>query len=165
VQRKIIEPISFDDENGESLYPCRDHVLIIIFFEPKSIYMMNSNKTVVVLGASAKKERYSNQAVKMLQEYGYKVIPVNPVQDEIHGVEVVKCLTDIEFEVHTLTMYVNSKVSLQLTTDIMRLRPERVIFNPGTENNELENICQRNKIRVIKACTLVLLRTEQFDEI
>jgi predicted CoA-binding protein len=127
--------------------------------------MNDYNKTVVVLGASAKRERYSNQAVEMLKEYGYRVIPVNPVEDAIHGIEVAKRLADIEIEVHTLTMYVNQKVSLALAADIMKLKPERIIFNPGAENPELENICERNQIRIIKACTLVLLRTGQFEEV
>ena len=38
--------------------------------------MSENNKTVVVLGASPKPERYSNQAVVMLKDHGYEVIPV-----------------------------------------------------------------------------------------
>jgi len=59
-------------------------------------------------------------------------------------------------------MYVNSQISNQLTEDILRLNPQRVIFNPGSENNSLESILHKNGIKTEQACSLVLLRTGQF---
>lgn len=41
---------------------------------------------VVVLGASPKPERYSNQAVCLLRETGYRVIPVYPRSSDIEGI-------------------------------------------------------------------------------
>lgn len=124
--------------------------------------MSEKNQTVVVLGASPKPERYSNQAVAMLKEYGYEVIPVNPSGVNIHDLSTEKSLDDIKVPVGTLTMYVGLKISLGQQEAILRLKPERVIFNPGTENPELETALASNGIKIIHACTLVLLRTEQF---
>ena len=122
-------------------------------------------KNTVILGASPKEERYSNQAVKMLLEYDYNTIPVNPTGAEIHGIIATKTLSDIQISVDTLTIYVNSKLSANLTEEILKLKPKRVIFNPGTENSELETLLENKNIKVIHACTLVLLRTGQFDNI
>ena len=124
--------------------------------------MSENNKTVVVLGASPKPERYSNQAVVMLKDYGYEVIPVNPSGVSIHGLSTLKSLDDIKVPVGTLTMYVGAKISTGQQDAILKLNPERVIFNPGTENSELENTLENSGIKIIHACTLVLLRTEQF---
>ena len=59
-------------------------------------------------------------------------------------------------------MYVGAKISTGLHDAILKLNPERVIFNPGTENPELESALKNNGIEIIHACTLVLLKTEQF---
>jgi predicted CoA-binding protein len=124
--------------------------------------MSKSQQTVVVLGASPKPERYSNQAVGMLVEYGYTVIPVNPSGINILNLTTVKKLEDIKVPVGTLTVYVGAKISSGLQEAIVLLKPERVIFNPGAENPELEKMLAVNKINIVHACTLVLLRTEQF---
>lgn len=118
--------------------------------------------TVVVLGASSNPERYSNQAVRLLKDYGCHVIPVNPGGGEIYGLSVVKSLGEIAGQVHTLTLYVNPAISGQAGPSILALHPERVIFNPGTENPGLEELCRSNGIKTERACTLVLLRTGQF---
>ncbi len=59
-------------------------------------------------------------------------------------------------------MYVGAKISSGRKDAILQLNPERVIFNPGTENPELEMALESNGIKIIHACTLVMLRTEQF---
>lgn len=125
--------------------------------------MAKNNITVVVLGASPKPERYSNKAVELLLECGYDVIPVNPSGVEIHGIASKKTLDDIKEPVHTLSMYVNPGLSIKLKESIVALKPERIIFNPGTENPELEKICRENGIEIVEACTLVMLKTNQFQ--
>ena len=126
--------------------------------------MSGSKEKVVVLGASDKPERYSNQAVQMLPEYGHEVIPVHPVLKSVENLPVTAELADISSEekIDTLTMYVSSAISAKLVDDIVALKPGRVIFNPGTENSELVERLEGNDILVEEACTLVLLRTGQF---
>ena len=124
---------------------------------------MNKNsQNVAVLGASAKTERYSNKAIKMLLEYGHEVIPVHPALQFIEGLPVAGDLDQIKNRVDTLTVYVSSKVSSSLKEKIIRLTPGRVIFNPGAENQELKKRLEEDEIKCEEACTLVLLRTGQF---
>ncbi|MFA6715116.1 MAG: CoA-binding protein [Victivallales bacterium] len=125
---------------------------------------MGRNKTVAVLGASPKPERYSNRAVGMLLEYGYEVIPVNPSGAVIHGLTAVKGLDEIKSGIDTLTMYVGAQISSAREAAILKLNPARVIFNPGSENPALETVLTDAGIKVVHACTLVLLRTGQFEE-
>lgn len=117
---------------------------------------------VVVLGASHKPERYSNQAVRLLREYGHEVIPVHPKLEEVEGIKVVNSLDRIEGDVDTLTLYVGAERSSAMMDAILRLKPGRVIFNPGSENPELEQHLNSANIPFDHACTLVLLRTAQF---
>lgn len=115
---------------------------------------------VAVLGASPKKDRYSNQAVNLLKDKGHEVIPVNPVYKEIDGIACVGSLKDIKGSVDTVSIYVG-EVS-PFISDILTLKPRRAIFNPGTENDKVENQLEAAGISCERACTLVLLRTGQF---
>ena len=118
---------------------------------------------VCVLGASQKPDRYSYMAVKLLAEKGHAVFPVHPSLGEIDGIRVLKRMADIPSSVHTVTVYVAPERSAPLAPEILALRPKRVIFNPGAENEELERLLQAKGIATLKACSLVLLRTGQFD--
>jgi predicted CoA-binding protein len=117
---------------------------------------------VAVLGASAKPERYSNQAIRLLREYGHHVIPVNPAQKEIEGIAAVPNVDALPKTVDTVTMYVSPAHSTPLLAGLLALKPRRIIFNPGAENPALEKPLAEAGINVEEACTLVLLRTGQF---
>ena len=117
---------------------------------------------VAILGASNKPERYSNQAVRLLAEKGHAVFPVHPALAEISGHPVCKSLADIPEPVDTVTMYVSPAHSTGMAAEILAAKPRRVIFNPGTENPELQQKCAAQGMEVIEACTLVMLRTGQF---
>jgi predicted CoA-binding protein len=119
-------------------------------------------ETVAVLGASSKPERYSNQAVKLLQKKGYRVVPVHPAAANIEGLEVATSLEEIDFNIDTLTLYIAAHRSSAMLEDILVLNPGRVIFNPGTENPLLQKKLEERGISTQEACTLVLLNTGQF---
>ncbi|UCF02986.1 MAG: CoA-binding protein [Deltaproteobacteria bacterium] len=123
---------------------------------------MPANETVVVLGASPKPERYSNQAVRALVEYGHRVIPVHPLLKKIAGVVAVPALSSVKDPVNTLTLYVGPERGKELLQDMINLGPHRVIMNPGTESDEIEEELNARGIAVLRACTLVMLRTGQF---
>lgn len=117
---------------------------------------------VAILGASNKPERYSHQAVLLLAEKGHTVFPVNPALSEIDGHPVYKTLADIPEPMDTLTLYVSPALSTGMTDAIQAAQPRRVIFNPGTENPAVEEPLAAAGIEVVRACTLVMLRTGQF---
>jgi hypothetical protein len=45
---------------------------------------------------------------------------------------------------------------------VLTLRPKRIIFNPGAENDELSALAKANGIQPMEACTLVMLSTGQY---
>ncbi len=117
---------------------------------------------VAVLGASPKEDRYSYKAMVLLKEYGYQPIPVHPSGHVVEGQVSLKSLDDIKEPVDTLTMYVGPDISKGELERILKLKPRRVIFNPGAENYELSEKLQAAGIEVVQACTLVMLRTGLF---
>ena len=121
-----------------------------------------SQHCVVILGASPKPARYAHQALRLLDDMGYRVVPVHPNFDQIDGIPVTASLSAIQEPVHTLTLYVGPERSRDLIADIVALAPGRVILNPGTESPELEEALSLAGIPSERACTLVLLRTGQF---
>lgn len=117
---------------------------------------------VAVLGASPKAGRYSLLAVQMLKEHGYRPIPVHPAGHEVDGIHSRRSLEEITEQVDTLTIYVNESISEKLASSILDFKPRRVIFNPGAENPFLAQKLADSGIMIVEACTLVMLRTNQF---
>lgn len=117
---------------------------------------------VAVIGASDKPERYSYQAVKLLQEKGHTVFPVHQRIKSIEGMPVFQSIKDVPEPIDTVSLYVAADISTQLNTDILTKKPRRIIFNPGAENPGLEQKAKEQGITALNACTLVLLRTKQF---
>lgn len=118
--------------------------------------------TVAILGASNKPHRYSYKAQTMLTEYGHKPVPVSLHDEEVLGVPAVSQLSDITEEVDTITVYINPQHLHDVLPQIETLKPRRVIFNPGSEDSAAITQLRQQGIEVEEACTLVLLRTEQF---
>lgn len=118
---------------------------------------------VVILGASSDPSRFSYKAFHSLKKHGHTPLLVSPTLKELEGTLAVSDLSQIKESVDTLTMYVNPKISTELKRKIIDLKPKRVIFNPGSENPELENDLRNLGIEVLEACTLVLLANNQFE--
>jgi len=65
-------------------------------------------------------------------------------------------------DVHTITLYLNKENQKAYYDYILGIHPQRLIFNPGAENEELQRLAEKNGIHTINACTLVLLATGQY---
>jgi predicted CoA-binding protein len=121
-----------------------------------------AKRHVVVLGASNKPLRYSNQAIRLLLEKGYRITPVHPRLESIEGLAVAPSLQAIVQPVDTLTLYVGPQRLAPLFDQVIALKPGRVIFNPGTESKDLMHRLEQAGIHWLEACTLVLLRIGTF---
>ena len=123
------------------------------------------SEVVAVLGASTDPSRYSYKAMKMLEEYGHTPVPVHPREEEVLGKKVFKSIGELAEsgqKIDTVTLYVNPAISDKSEQDLIKLSPKRVIFNPGAENPKLARALLDKGIDVENACTLVMLRTDQF---
>ncbi|MGQ8336594.1 CoA-binding protein [Sunxiuqinia sp. A32] len=113
-------------------------------------------KKTLVIGASEKAERYSNKAIRALRSHGHPVVAIAPREGKVE--DVIFETEQVEFEgVNTVTLYIGAPIQQKYADYLVKLKPKRVIFNPGTENGELEQELNNSGIYTERACTLVLL--------
>lgn len=118
-------------------------------------------KKTVVLGASANPARYSHMAVQRLTAHQQPVVAIGRRKGNIGSVEIITNHPD-EKDVDTITLYLNPANQKQYYDYILSLHPKRIIFNPGTENDELIELAHQKNIETLEACTLVMLSTGQY---
>ena len=119
------------------------------------------DKKTLIIGASDKPERYAFKALKMLQEHDVKAVPFGIRKGSALGVDFLTEFPTTQ-DFHTVTMYINPERQQQYYQAILDLKPQRVIFNPGTENEPFETQLREAGIEAEEACTLVLLSTHQY---
>jgi len=119
------------------------------------------DKKTLVLGASLKKDRYSNYVIHRLVNNNNKVVAIGQKEGQVADVEIQTELESFK-DIDTVTLYLNPKRQESYYQYIIGLTPSRVIFNPGTENPEFYQLLRNAKIKVEVACTLVLLSTNQY---
>lgn len=122
---------------------------------------MSEVTTTLVLGASENPARYSNMAIKRLRLHGRPVKAVGLKAGRVGDVPIETGLPAFE-NIHTVTLYLNPLHQQMYYSYILSLRPRRIIFNPGTENDELAQLAESSQIQPVEACTLVLLATGQY---
>lgn len=115
----------------------------------------------LVIGASLHDYRYSNKAIKLLRAYKHDVVAVGRETGEVSGVNIEHDMP-AQQDIDTVTLYINPTHQQAYYDKLVDLKPRRVIFNPGTENRELEALLEKNGIATEEACTLVLLNTGQY---
>lgn len=120
-----------------------------------------ATKKTLVLGASDNPSRYSYLAINRLKAHQHPVVAVGRKETAVNGIPVTKQRISEE-GVDTVTLYLNPRNQVEYYDYILGLKPKRIIFNPGTENEELEKLAKAQGIKTMEACTLVMLGTGQY---
>jgi predicted CoA-binding protein len=118
-------------------------------------------KRTLIIGASSNPERYAFKAAEKLLSHGHEIELLGIKSDEVHG-KKIDTEKKLYSEIDTVTLYVGPQRQPEYYDYVVSLKPKRVIFNPGTENDEFEALLRQNGIEAEEACTLVLLGTGQF---
>lgn len=100
-------------------------------------------------------------AIKRLVSHGLKVKAIGLREGIVDGVVIEKGLPQFQ-DIDTILLYINPRRQAEFFVYLLSLKPRRVIFNPGTENPELEKVLIQNKIETIEACSLVMLASGQY---
>ena len=117
----------------------------------------------MVMGASPRPHRFSHIATLRLLEAGFEVVPIGIHSGVIGGQVIIDLKGQPAYaDIHTVTMYLNRINQRSWYEYILKLRPERVIFNPGSENPELYRLLFENEVVYLEACTLVMLATGSY---
>lgn len=118
-------------------------------------------KKTLVVGASENPDRYSNKATHRLLFHGHPVELLGLREGHVADRPIRTGRPSLD-GIDTVTMYVGPRNQPPLYDYILGLKPKRIIFNPGSENDELIEMAEKQGIKVVEGCTLVLLATEQF---
>ncbi len=123
----------------------------------------NKSKFTLIVGATDNPERYAYRAADLLQAKGIPFIPIGIKKGLVFGKEIVDLRQKPELPgIHTITLYLGPQNQVEWVDYLIGLGPQRIIFNPGTENPEFFSKTQKAGIEAIEACTLVMLTTGQF---
>ncbi len=119
-------------------------------------------KKTVVLGATNNPGRYAYKAIHRLKQHGHEVVPVGIRKGEVEGLEIITDKDHKVEDVDTVTLYVGPQNQPSWYDYILSLKPKRIIFNPGTENRELEQMAEDANIETLHHCTLVMLASDSY---
>jgi len=120
-------------------------------------------KRTVIVGATTNTSRYALLAAGMLTDYKHEIVLLGIRKGEVLGKSILNIREKpIIKDVDTITLYIGPRHQPEWYDYLMGLKPKRIIFNPGTENLEFEEKAEEAGIQPLEACTLVMLRTEQY---
>lgn len=120
-----------------------------------------ADKKTLIIGATPDPSRYAYLAANRLVSHGHSIVNVGIKTGEVAGVTIEKPET-IHTDIDTITLYVGPQNQTPLYDYILKTKPKRIIFNPGTENEELRRMAADKGIETDYACTLVLLSVGQY---
>src|SRR5215472_6901021 len=115
--------------------------------------ILNTVKTIAMVGASEKDVRPSYFAFKYLLERGYKMIPVNPghAGDTMLGQHVYAKLSDIPEPVDMVDIFRGSQYTLPIVEEALTLkpRPQVIWMQLGIRNDEAAALAEANGMKVV----------------
>ena len=120
----------------------------------------NKNHRVLVLGASLNPKRYAYKVALQLNRLAYDVVLVGHKPGIIDGLSIETYIPNKSYD--TVTLYLGAKNQQQYHDQLLKLKPKRIIFNPGAENSIFQKLAIQKDIEAFEACTLVMLSMGTF---
>ena len=120
----------------------------------------NKNHRVLVLGASLNPTRYAHKVALQLNRLAYDVVLVGHKPGIIDGLSIETYIPNKSYD--TITLYLGAKNQQQYHDQLLKLKPKRIIFNPGAENSVFQKLAIQKDIEAFEACTLVMLSMGTF---
>jgi uncharacterized protein len=115
--------------------------------------ILNTVKTIAMVGASEKDVRPSYFAFKYLLERGYKMIPVNPghAGGEMLGQRIYARLADIPEPVDMVDIFRGSQYALGIVQEalVLKPRPSVIWMQLGVRNDEAAALAEANGLKVV----------------
>ncbi|MGE5383085.1 MAG: CoA-binding protein [Omnitrophica WOR_2 bacterium] len=118
--------------------------------------MTKSDKLTLVLGASLNVSRFSNICIRTLVDNNIPTLALGLREGEVSGVHIKTGFPSFN-DIDTITLYLGPKNQKSFYDYIIDLKPKRIIFNPGTWNQELVTLAKENNIEVVNNCTLMMI--------
>ncbi len=125
--------------------------------------MKTSGKKTVIVGATTDTSRYAYLAAQRLTDHQHEIVPLGIRQGTVFGKPILDIRTRPSIEdVDTITLYIGPRRQPEWMDYLLGLKPKRIIFNPGTENDEFEHKANSAGVETVEGCTLVMLGSGQY---
>jgi uncharacterized protein len=115
--------------------------------------ILNTVKTIAMVGASEKENRPSYFAFKYLLEHGYRMIPVNPghAGETMLGQKIYARLSDIPEPIDMVDIFRASQYALPIVQEALSLnsRPQAIWMQLGIRNDEAAALAEANGMKVV----------------
>jgi predicted CoA-binding protein len=122
---------------------------------------MDAKNKTLVIGASENKSRYSYLAMQRLMQHDHEVVAIGKRPGKVGNITIETNKINWQ-DIDTITLYLNPLHQKNYYDYFLSLKPRRIIFNPGTENDELAKLAVEQGIQTVEGCTLVMLGTGQY---
>ena len=114
-------------------------------------------KTVAVIGASSKRHKFGNKALRAYLSQGYRVFAINPNEEQVEGIKTYASVLDVPEPIDMATVYVPGYIGVRVMEDIAKKGIPEVWLNPGADD---DNVVERAKalgVRIIQACSIMAI--------
>tara|TARA_E500000178_G_scaffold219318_1_gene216456 strand:+ start:75 stop:509 length:435 start_codon:yes stop_codon:yes gene_type:complete len=118
--------------------------------------ILDKNKTIAMVGVSKDPKKPSTIVMKYMQEYGFKVIPVNPGAkgEKILGEEVFEKITDIKEKVEIVDVFRPSKEVYAIAEDAVKIGAKVLWLQLGIRDEKAKELVEKNHIEYVdNKCT------------
>ncbi|CAA9463070.1 MAG: CoA-binding domain protein [uncultured Rubrobacteraceae bacterium] len=116
--------------------------------DPETI--VREARTVAVVGLSNDPEKASNEVGGYLKEQGYRVIPVNPKEDEVLGEHVYATVDQIPEEVDVVDVFLPSEKTPEIAEDAVRAGARTLWLQEGIESSEARRIAEEGGLAYVE---------------
>ncbi|WP_085992099.1 CoA-binding protein [Oceanobacillus senegalensis] len=111
--------------------------------------ILENHKTIAVVGLSANPERTSYQISKIMQDIGYRIIPVNPTIDEVLGEKAYSSLTDIPEKFDIINVFRRPEHLPEIAKDAAQTNAKIFWAQQGIVNEEAYHYLKERDFTVI----------------
>jgi uncharacterized protein len=115
--------------------------------------ILNTVKSIAMVGASEKENRPSYFAFKYLLERGYKMIPINPghAGHDLLGRRIYARLADVPEQIDMVDIFRASQYALPIVQEALALnpRPQVIWMQLGVRNDEAAALAEANGMKVV----------------
>jgi predicted CoA-binding protein len=122
---------------------------------------MSTSKKTIVLGVSPDSKKRAHRVCKKLMEKGHEIIPIGVHEGSVADIPIHTSAPEPEI-VHSVVVFIRAERQKQWLPYLMACKPKRIIFNPGSENDELIRLALDNKMEVLHECTILMLSSNRY---